>query len=165
MPALTKTAIPTKTVRRALDQPKIIGMKDSSGNLGYLHQALRLRGTRTDWPVFVGDEKTLAYAMLAGAEGGVTGGANLFPRLYSRFFQAIANRNLTEIHKLQDWVIRVSDIYRVNPSGSAGIKGIKTVLSLLGICENVCTDPFTRFIGQDPEAVTALRQNLLPLLS
>ena len=164
MPALTKTVIPLESVRRALEQPNIIGMKDSSGNLGYLHQILRLRGSRTDWPVFVGDEETLAYAMLAGAEGGVTGGANMFPRLYSEFFQAAAKRDFDRMRALQDLVIRVSDIYRINPSASAGIKGIKTVLSLLGICEDASAEPVRRFEGQEREAINALLQKLLPLL-
>ncbi len=164
MPGLTKTVIPLETVRRALEQPNIIGMKDSSGNLGYLHQILRLRGNRTDWPVFVGDEETLAYAMLAGADGGVTGGANMFPGLYSAFFQAAANRDLAKMRELQNLVIRVSDTYRTNPSASAGIKGIKTVLSLLGICEDVSAEPVRRFEGQDRETINALLQKLLPLL-
>ncbi|MEI6713884.1 MAG: dihydrodipicolinate synthase family protein [Verrucomicrobiota bacterium] len=164
MPGLTKTVIPLETVRHAMTHPNIIGMKDSSGNLGYLHQILRLRGTRKDWPVFVGDEETLAYAAFAGAEGGVTGGANMFPKLYSQFFHASANRDLTKMAELQNLVIRVSDIYRTNPSASAGIKGIKTVLSLLGICEDISAEPVTRFEGQEREAIHTLLQNLLPHL-
>ncbi len=164
MPGLTKTVIPMGTVQRAMEHPNIIGMKDSSGNLGYLHQILRLRGTRTDWPLFVGDEETLAYAMLAGAEGGVNGGANMFPKLYSQFFQACANRDLKRMHALQDLVVRVSDIYRAGSGASAGIKGIKTVLSLLGICADVSAEPVTRFEGQDRETLNALLQNLLPFL-
>jgi dihydrodipicolinate synthase/N-acetylneuraminate lyase len=164
MPGLTKTVIPLETVRRSMEQPNIVGMKDSSGNLGYLHQILCLRGSRTDWPVFVGDEETLAYAMLAGADGGVTGGANMFPRLYSEFFQAAANRDFARMHELQNLVIRVSDIYRTNPSASAGIKGIKTVLSLLRICEDVSAEPVRRFESQERDAINALLQKLLPLL-
>jgi 4-hydroxy-tetrahydrodipicolinate synthase len=112
----------------------------------------------------VGDEETLAYATLAGADGGVTGGANMFPRLYSGFFQAAATRDFAKMHELQNLVIRVSDIYRTNPSASAGIKGIKTVLSLLGICEDVSAEPVRRFEGQEREAINALLQKLLPLL-
>ena len=164
MPGLTKTVIPLETIRCALEQPNIIGMKDSSGNLGYLHQILHLRGSRTDWPVFVGDEETLAYAMLAGAEGGVAGGANMFPRLYSEFFQAAKNRDFDRMHVLQSLVIRVAEIYRINPSASAGIKGIKAVLSLLGICEDVSAEPVRRFEGQEREPINALLQKLLPLL-
>lgn len=164
MPGLTKTVIPLETIRRAMEQPNIIGMKDSSGNLAYLHQVLRLRGSRTDWPVLVGDEETLAYAMLSGAEGGITGGANMFPRLYSEFFQAAANRDFARIHALQNLVIRVSDIYRINSSASAGIKGIKTVLSLLRICEDMSAEPVMRFEGQERESINALLQKLLPHL-
>ena len=165
MPGLTKTVIPLETVRRSMEQPNVIGLKDSSGNLGYLHQILHLRGSRTDWPVFVGDEETLAYAVLAGAQGGVNGGANMFPRLYAEFFKAATNRDFAKMGELQNLVIRVSDIYRINSSASAGIKGIKTVLSLLGICEDVSAEPVKRFEGQERESINTLLQNLLPLLS
>ncbi|MEO6741556.1 MAG: dihydrodipicolinate synthase family protein [Chthoniobacteraceae bacterium] len=155
MPALTKTPIPVATVRRAMDNPKIIGMKDSSGNLGYLHQILRARAGRTDWPVLVGDEETLPYAMQAGADGGVNGGANVFPRLYAKYFQAAVSKS-GDLDMLHPLVIRMGDLYRNGSHASSGIKGIKCALSLLGICDDFMAEPFERFSAHERERVASL---------
>ena len=165
MPALTKTVIPLGTVRHALEHPNIIGLKDSSGNLGYLHQILRLRENRPDWPIFVGDEETLSYGVQAGANGGVTGGANMFPRLYTQLFEATAAKDVARMEVLQALVIRVGDIYRTNTNASSGIKGIKAVLSLLGICNDTTAEPFARFEGSERETLNGLLQALHPQLS
>ncbi len=159
MPALTKVPIPVTSVRRAMDNPKIIGMKDSSGNLSYLHQILRERGERSNWPVFVGDEETLAYAMQAGANGGVSGGANVFPSLYTRYFQAAADHS-EHLPKLQSLVIRMGDLYRFGPHASSGIKGIKCALSLLGICDDFMAAPFERFSDREREGIAVLIEEL-----
>lgn len=159
MPVLTKVAIPVATVRRAMDNPKIIGMKDSSGNMGYLHQVLRARRGRADWPVFVGDEETLAYATRAGANGGVSGGANVFPTLYKRYFQAAAG-NSEHLDKLHSLVIRMGELYRFGPHASSGIKGIKCALSLLGICDDFMAAPFERFSGDERTGIAALIEGL-----
>jgi len=42
MPALTKVSFELATVRRAMDDPRIVGLKDSSGNMIYFHQAVGL---------------------------------------------------------------------------------------------------------------------------
>lgn len=159
MPALTKVAIPVATVRRAMDNPKIIGMKDSSGNMGYLHQVLRARSNRTDWPVLVGDEETLAYALQAGANGGVNGGANVFPKLYAEYFQSAAS-NSERLRTLQAMVIRMGDLYRIGSHASSGIKGIKCALSLLGICDDFMAEPFERFSNRERERVASLLEEL-----
>jgi dihydrodipicolinate synthase/N-acetylneuraminate lyase len=160
MPALTKVAIPLETVQRAMANPKIIGMKDSSGSMSYLHQVLRLRGDRADWPVLVGDEEKLADGVQAGANGGVSGGANVFPKLYVRYFQAAAARELVRVRELQELVIRMGDLYRVGRDASSGIRGIKCALSVLGVCEDVESEPFACFNQDDREKVASLVNEL-----
>ena len=160
MPALTKIAIPPETVQRAMDNPRIIGMKDSSGSMSYLRQVLRLRGGRADWPVLVGDEGMLAEAVQAGANGGVSGGANVFPKLYVRCFQAAAAGELVRVRELQALVIRMGEVYRVGRHASSAIKGIKCALSVLGICDDFVSEPFDRFHQGDRDRVASLVNDL-----
>lgn len=163
-PALTKVAIEPETVRRAFENPRIVALKDSSGSLTYLHQVLRLTGARPDRPVLVGEEQTLAYAMQAGAHGGVNGGANMFPRLYTAFFEAARAGDAARVRRLQDLVIRVADIYRVGRHSSSGIKGIKCVLSLTGVCDDFMAEPFHRFLPPERERVATLLAGLKPCI-
>jgi len=146
MPALTKVAIEPETVRRAMDNPRIIGLKDSSGSMIYLHRVLALLPHRPDWPVLVGPEEMLADAVLAGAHGGVNGGANLFPKLYVKLFEAARAGDLARARELHARVMRVSEnLYRIGRHSSAIIKGIKCALSLSGICDDFMAEPFHRF--------------------
>ena len=146
MPALTKVHIEIDTVRRAMDEPRIIGLKDSSGNMTYFHRALRLLPQRPEWTLLVGPEEMLADTVLAGGHGGVNGGANLFPKLYADLFQAARAGDLARTHHLHERVMRVSEtLYRIGRHSSAIIKGLKCALNLKGICDDFMAEPFHRF--------------------
>src|SRR5439155_14346309 len=88
MPANTKVAFEPETVRRAMEIPNIIGLKDSSGDMIYFHHLLGLLPQRPDWTLLVGPEELLAEAVLAGGHGGMCGGANISPRLYVDLYEA-----------------------------------------------------------------------------
>ena len=160
MPALTKVSIPLSVVRSGLQHPKVVGMKDSSGNMSYLHQVLRLRGERSDWPVLVGDEETLLYAVEAGAQGGVNGGANVFPALYTAYFRASAGGDLKKARSLQRLVVRMGDLYRTARHASATIRGIKCGLSLLGICGDLMAEPFQTLTSEERRSAAQIVEEI-----
>lgn len=150
MPALTKVSFELETVRRAMDNPRIIGLKDSSGNMIYFHRAVGLLPHRPDWTLLIGPEEMLADAVFAGGHGGVNGGANVFPRLYVDLFRAAQSGDFLRARELHSRVMWISDnLYHVGRHPSAIIKGIKCALSLLGICDDFMAEPFHRF--REPE--------------
>lgn len=154
MPALTKVHIELETVRRAMDEPRIVGLKDSSGNMTYFHRAVGLMGRRADWTLLVGPEEMLSDTVLAGGHGGVNGGANLFPKLYVRLFAAAKSGDLVRVKELHAQVMRVSNqLYHVGRHSSAIIKGLKCALSLSGICDDFMAEPFHRFRSGERERV------------
>jgi 4-hydroxy-tetrahydrodipicolinate synthase len=168
MPPLTKVAFEIDTVRRAMDQPRIIGMKDSSGNMIYFSQLLGLAKARADWTVLVGPEELLGESVLLGGHGGVNGGANIFPRLYVELHQAAAAGDLQRVRQLHALVMQVAQrLYTVGRHPSAVIKGIKCAVSCLGLCGDFMAEPFHRFRESERKAVAAavteLRVQLGPL--
>ncbi|MEO8351077.1 MAG: dihydrodipicolinate synthase family protein [Chthoniobacteraceae bacterium] len=166
MPALTKVSFELETVRRAMDEPRIIGIKDSSGSMIYLHRILALRSHRPDWPVLIGPEEMLSDAVLAGAHGGVNGGANLFPRLYVKLFEAARTGDLARARELHATVMRVSEgIYHIGRHSSAVIKGIKGALALSGICDDFMAEPFQRFHEPERARIRRILDELEPALS
>ena len=165
MPALTKVSFELETVRRAMDEPRIIGIKDSSCSMIYLHRLIALLPHRPDWPVLVGPEEMLADAVFAGAHGGVNGGANLFPKLYVKLFDAACAGDLPRARELHALVMRVSEaLYRVGRHSSAIIKGIKGTLALSGICDDGMAEPFQRFHAPERARVRQILDQLNPLL-
>ena len=107
MPALTKVHFELETVRRAMDNPRIIGLKDSSGDLNYFKAAAELiKQNRPDWPLLVGPEEKLFDALQLGGHGGVSGGANLFPKLYVKLCEAHRAGNCARAQELQKQIQR-----------------------------------------------------------
>ncbi|MDR3457428.1 MAG: dihydrodipicolinate synthase family protein [Verrucomicrobiae bacterium] len=154
MPALTKVHFELDTVRRALDNQRIIGFKDSSGDLNYFKQAVELIKRRPDWPVLIGPEERLFDALQLGGHGGVSGGANLFPKLYVKLCEAHRAGDLVRAQALQDQIQHVSDaFYRIGKYSSSIIKGIKCALACLGVCDDFMAEPFHRFRSGERELV------------
>ncbi|MEW6303874.1 MAG: dihydrodipicolinate synthase family protein [Verrucomicrobiota bacterium] len=154
MPALTKVSFELETVRRAMDNPRIVGLKDSSGNMTYFHRAVGLLAQRPDWTLLIGPEELLSDAVFAGGHGGVNGGANLFPRLYVALFEAARAGDVTRARELHTQVMRISgSLYQVGRHSSAIIKGLKCALSLRGICDDFMAEPFHRFRAEQREQV------------
>ncbi len=151
MPSMTKTSFEPATIDWALDQPSIIGLKDSSGDLVYFRKMQYLAaGRRPDWSLLVGPEELLAEVVLLGGHGGINGGANLHPRLYVDLYEAARSGDLEAARKLSADVMALSSaLYSVGHFGSSIIKGIKCALSVLGVCDDFMAAPFHRFNADD----------------
>lgn len=154
MPSLTKVSFEMDLLRRATENPRIIGLKDSSGNMTYFHRALAIARLRPDWSVFIGPEELLPEAVLAGGSGGVNGGANLFPRLYVQLYQAARAGDLARTRQLHSQVMYISDrLYNIGRHPSSLIKGLKSALSSKGVCNDFMAEPFHRFRAEERSRV------------
>jgi 2-dehydro-3-deoxy-D-pentonate aldolase len=145
MPSCVKLDIEHDTIKALLQHPNIVGLKDSSGNLDYLRQAIEIGKGREGWPVLVGPEALLIDAMSMGAVGGVTGGANLCPRLFAQLYQAIRAGNQAEMARLQPIVLELQQLYQFGKYGSSYLKGLKCALELSGVCSGTLAAPFDSF--------------------
>lgn len=168
MPSLTKVSFEFDVVKWAMQQPNIIGLKDSSGNMGYFNRLLELRSQRPDWTLVTGPEELLAETVLLGGHGGVNGGANVFPKLYVNLHAAAEAGDLQRTRELHSLVIAVaSRLYTIGRHSSAVIKGIKCAASCLGLAGDFMAEPFHRF--KEPErkqvqtAIAELQAKLGPL--
>lgn len=154
LPLLAKISFELDTVRRAMDEPRIVGLKDSSGSMVYFHRVARLLPRRPDWSLFIGPEELLVDAVFAGGHGGVSGGANLFPRLYVRLFEAVRAGNIPRARQLQNAVMQIRDsLYHAGRHPSSIIKGLKCALSCQGVCDDFMAEPFHRFRTQEREVI------------
>jgi 4-hydroxy-tetrahydrodipicolinate synthase len=165
MPPLTKVPFEIDTVRWALEQPGIVGIKDSSGDMAYFNQLCALARGRAGWSVLMGPEELLAPSLLAGGHGGVPGGANVFPRLYVALFEAVRTGNLSRACDLQERVRAVAEkLYRVGQHPSATIKGIKCAVACLGLASDFMAEPFHRFREPERRRIREALEELRPLV-
>lgn len=161
MPSLTKVAFELSTIEKATQLQRVAGIKDSSGDMIYLHRLVGMLKQRPDWSLLVGPEELMPEAVLFGAHGGINGGANVYPRLYVDLYEAAARGDLAAVRDLHRRVMGISSgLYTVGRHRSAIIKGIKCALALLGICDDYMAEPFHRF--REPER-SQVRDRLVAL--
>lgn len=154
MPSCTKIAFEPSTLDHLFQLPNIAGLKDSSGDMGYFHKVRQLIDGRPDLSLLVGPEALLAEAVLLGGHGGVSGGANLAPRLFVDLYEAASRGDRDTVVELQAEVMKLaSTVYSVGQHASAFLKGVKCALSCLGICDDAMAEPFQRFRSSEREQI------------
>lgn len=166
MPSHTKTMIEPDTVMALSGHKNVIGLKDSSANGVYFCKLLTMFKDRPDFELFIGPEEMMASVVLMGASGGVSGGANVYPEIFVEVYNAAANKDVDKTIELQNKMMLVSqELYGIGRFGSSYIKGIKTALSLKGICSDFLAQPFNLFKDPEKEKVKIAVEKLDKLLT
>ena len=156
MPTHTKVSFAPSTIRRIAENEKVIGFKDSSANGGYFQSVMHEMRDRPDFSLFVGPEEMMAESVLMGAHGGVNGGANMFPKLYVALYNAAVAKDVDKVRELHAKVMQISaSIYNVGSYGSSYLKGVKSGLSVLGICNDFLAAPFNKFDAAHKDKIRA----------
>lgn len=154
MPMHTKVMLEPQTVQKIAENIKVIGLKDSSANMAYFRLLQYAMKDHPDFQLFVGPEEMMADAVVLGANGGVNGGANMFPRLYVDLYKASVAHDFIQIKVLQEKVLAVSSaLYTVGKYGSSYLKGLKCALSVMDFCDDYMADPFSHFKKEEREKI------------
>jgi len=141
-PGLTKTSIAPETVTRLIDNPRIVGFKDSSGDLAYFEQVRRLSTRRPDWRVYMGPEELLVESVQLGGDGGVCGGANVLPELFVGIYEAAAGGDQSRLPALLARAAALSQIYACGDGpGAPGVRGLKAAMAAIGLGNGMASDP------------------------
>lgn len=166
-PSLTKTAFELPTLERLLQIEQIMGLKDSCGDLKYFGQACQLKRQRPDWSVLMGPEELLAEALALGADGGVSGGANIWPRLFVELYKAAVAGREDVVAERAAQVLALGKVYDTAPQRvTSVIKGLKTSLAMLGICDDLTAEPLERSTAAARSHIEAVLAGLgLPVLT
>jgi dihydrodipicolinate synthase/N-acetylneuraminate lyase len=148
------------TLKICSEIPGVIGFKDSSGDFAFLQATLALFRERPDFAIFVGPENLLAKSLQMGAHGGISGGANVFPGVYASLYEAFTAENKEKVEAIQEWINRfTARIYCVGDPEASLVRGLKTCLSLLNICESRLISPYaSASLTQHEEVRHALQE-------
>lgn len=169
IPSLTRTRFEPESIRQLLDVPAIVGLKDSSGDLDYFQAVRELARERSDWTLLIGQEQLLAEAMAIGADGGVCGGANVWPQLFVQIYEAslatetaIAEQG-DVLPYLEDRSDRLARIYQRGDepiTASSVIKGLKAALAALGITRDEPAPPLAPLTAAQKQHVESILREL-----
>lgn len=142
MPSHTKINIEIQTAVKLSVHPNIIGIKDSSGNPENFRALCEAFRSKPEFKIFVGPEEILAETLEMGGHGGVTGGANLFPKLYVALYEAFQNKETEKVKSLQKTILFLSEnLYANGTYRSSYLKGLKAAMAFEGLCQGNFAPP------------------------
>jgi 4-hydroxy-tetrahydrodipicolinate synthase len=138
IPQATGSQVAVETFCEAARRGWMRCCKESSGDLTFLRQ-LVIEGGAAGLRVLMGDERTAAEGLLAGAVGLVNLCVNVEPATYLRLYEAALRRDMAELTRLQQRVNRI--VETVVLTGPCFVAGPKYVLSRLGIGNGTPVSP------------------------
>lgn len=98
-PQRTGNGLSTATLMALAEHPRVVGVKDSAGDLA---RTLELLAARPDeFSVLIGHDSLIAAALLAGADGAVASTASVAPELPVGILRAVRAGDTAEAHRLQ----------------------------------------------------------------
>ena len=151
VPKFTRLNIAPATVARLAGHDKIVGIKDSAGDIGQIIDLIRL--CPADFCVLMGNGPAYLSGLEVGASGGILALANVAPRECVdiwRLVRAGRSEEALTIHQ------RLMPVGRAVTSGY-GIPGLKAALDLLGYYGG---DPRPPLLPADSATRAAMRRVL-----
>lgn len=126
VPQFTGINMEPELVARLSEHPNIIGIKDSSGNIGQLSEIVHL--SKKGFAVFVGSAPVFFPALCVGAVGGILAVAQVAPQTCVKIYDLFKKGKMDEARDLQS---------RLTPLAKAvttihGIGGLKMAMDLAG---------------------------------
>jgi 4-hydroxy-2-oxoglutarate aldolase len=151
VPKFTGINMEPDLVARLSEHPNIVGVKDSSGNIGQLSEIVNL--SQKGFAVFTGSAPVLFPALCVGAVGGILAATNLVPQEFCEIQSLVDDGKFEEARQLQN---------RLTPLAKAvtaryGIGGLKIAMDLAGYYGGEPRSPLQK---PDKAAQEELRQLL-----
>jgi 4-hydroxy-tetrahydrodipicolinate synthase len=158
MPWLTGHSFDDDTLRHAVTFPGLIGFKDSSGDINYFANLVRIAAARPELTVLIGSDFLFLDALKLGGHGAVAGGANLYPAMFRGLLDAFARGDLVEAAGIQSSIAGLGhDIFAITGQPSSVFAAIKGALAALGLCRPDMLPPLSTCAPAD---LAALRRVL-----
>jgi 4-hydroxy-tetrahydrodipicolinate synthase len=130
IPSCVGSEIPIKTLCEMARRGWIEYCKESSLNFNYFERLLAA-GQDVGLKLFLGDEVTIAQALLAGASGIVPVDANYEPQTFIRAYEAALRGDQETLMQMQERIMFLRE--RLVLGGACWLAGIKYALSTLGM--------------------------------
>jgi 4-hydroxy-tetrahydrodipicolinate synthase len=102
--------IDVPTIRKLAEFPRVVGIKDSSGDLAFMMRMINaVRPIRPDFSFLTGWEAVLAPMLFIGCDGGTNASSNIVPEITRRIYDLCAAGKHSEAMGLQYKLIELFD--------------------------------------------------------
>ncbi len=109
---LFASPISVKTVRRLAEEfPRVIGIKDSSGDLPYVLRLMNeVRPFRPDFTIVTGWDAALVPMLMMGCDGGTNATSGVAPELTRAVYDAVTQGRMDDARRLQVKLLKLFDL-------------------------------------------------------
>lgn len=151
VPSRTGCSMTVDTCRALAAHPRIVGLKDATGQIGYTARVAAACGDTL--PLYAGNDDSVTPLLALGGHGVISVISNLYPEVMVRLCRSWRVGDLRTAAHIQSRILPLCDalFYEVNPIP------IKCAMSLCGLCSDEVRLPLT-------EAGDALRAQIKALL-
>jgi len=101
--------IDVHTIRRLSEFPRVIAIKDSSGDLAFMMRMIAaVRPSRPDFSFLTGWEAVLAPMLMIGCDGGTNASSNIVPEITRRIFEL---SRAGKYEEAMQWQYRILELF------------------------------------------------------
>jgi dihydrodipicolinate synthase/N-acetylneuraminate lyase len=137
VPLVTGYSIPVDLVARLAAHRRIVGIKDSSGNVVRIQSIID--ATPGAFLVYSGSSRAMTAAMMVGCHGAITGSGNYLPELVLDVMKAASSGDVTRSRRLQKKLSAISGEIE-----AYGVPGVKAAARAAGLRAGFPRAPLTR---------------------
>lgn len=156
VPKVTGVSIPPETVAELSGHDRIIGIKDSSGDMNYLLRLLA--AVPEDFTVLCGNATIFTSALAAGASGGILGLANGLPEPLASIYSLVSQGDVRSAMEIQLHILPII----AATIGGHGVAGVKALMDIRGMQGGA---PRTPLISVADDIMKSIREELKSLES
>lgn len=151
VPSRTGVSIAAETYEKLSRHPRIVGVKEASGNFSLLQRTRRL--CPEDFSIWSGNDEDTAAVCLLGGKGVISVAANVVPAEMHALVDACLKNDFRKAGELQLKLHRLCELLfcEVNPIP------VKTALAMMGYCSGTLRLPLCEM---SPENRLALQEGL-----
>lgn len=150
IPPNTQVEIEPQTLLKLADIDNIVGLKESSGNVSYFAEVMRLVGEKI--ALFNGGDDISLPCFILGCPGAVLALGNIAPRMLVDMYTAVQKK---EIEKASNLFFQLLPIARIISVGQNFPAPVKEAVHMLGRPAGPPRSPIMRVSPQEKEAIRA----------
>jgi 4-hydroxy-tetrahydrodipicolinate synthase len=148
IPGLLGKSLVPPIVEALADDDRIVGIKDSSGDLNYFSEILKFRDDR--FRVIMGNESYMLDALKLGADGVVPSIANVIPETCVAGYEAARRGDWPAVEAAQQTIRRKLEQLLQGGTWLDMLRRIKLELEAAGVCQGHLSPIFTGGNGHQP---------------
>jgi dihydrodipicolinate synthase/N-acetylneuraminate lyase len=156
---LFASPIDVPTIRRLAEFPRVVGIKDSSGDVTFMCRMIAaVRPIRPDFSFLTGWEAALVPMLVMGADGGTHATSGIVPELTRLIFDLTTSGRLSEAVPLQ---LRLIELFDVMINSADFPEGFRAAVELRGFDFGASRQPLSESQRIDREALQKVLRCIL----